>query len=359
MGAMEASPPVSVGDVVLSGVGVRFDAAWAVDGISLTLRRGCVTALLGASGSGKSTLLRAIAGLERIARGEIRMGPQVLANANTHLPPEARRVGVVFQDYALFPHMTAAQNVAFGLDARPRLQRQALAGDWLARVGLGDRRDAFPHELSGGEQQRVALARALAPEPAIVLLDEPFSALDPGLRSELRDLAGDVLRAAGCPALFVTHDADEALYMADQLAILSRGRLVQGGSPHEVYAHPADLTAAAALGSVNVHRGRVQGGVLTTPFVALPAPDLADGAPAVAVVRVEGVRPIPGTAFGVRDRRAQGPFTLLRVEAPCGALWKAQARADVVSDAGAGVSGGRCDLSIAPGAAHVFADLTA
>ena len=189
----------------------------ALAGADLDLRAGHITALLGPSGSGKSTLLRAIAGLERLDAGSIRLGETIWDDKQIHLPPEARRVGMVFQDYALFPHMTALANVAFGLSGADK-KAHALAQ--LEVAELGHRAKAYPHELSGGEQQRVALARALAPHPAVVLLDEPFSGLDRRLRGELRERTVDTLRAARTTALIVTHDAEEAMAVADELAFV-------------------------------------------------------------------------------------------------------------------------------------------
>ncbi|MBI1250369.1 MAG: ATP-binding cassette domain-containing protein [Alphaproteobacteria bacterium] len=299
-----------------------FDGAAAVDGVSLTAPAGQVLALLGPSGSGKSTLLRLIAGLEPLDDGEIRIAGELVSARNHLIAPERRRVGVVFQDYALFPHLNAAENVAFGLTHLPKDDRRSAALAWLDRVALERRAHAYPHEMSGGEQQRVALARALAPQPRAVLLDEPFSGLDAQLRANLRDLTLSAIREADATAIFVTHDADEALYVADRLAVLNAGRVLQEDAPRAVYDRPASPEAAAALGPVNVAQADVVGGVAQTPFGGVPAPSLSG--PVRVAVRAEAVTLVPGDAARVIDRRPQGPHDLVRLEAG-GMVWSARA----------------------------------
>ncbi|MBU6371341.1 MAG: ABC transporter ATP-binding protein [Alphaproteobacteria bacterium] len=312
--------------ITIAGVTRRYGARLALDDVSLALPAGRITALLGASGSGKSTLLRLIAGLEPVDAGEIRLGEARVSAPGVTTPPELRRVGMVFQDFALFPHLSAADNVAFGLKDRPKPERRAEAMRLLDLVGLAGRADAFPHMLSGGEQQRVALARALAPRPRALLLDEPFSGLDPGLRAELRETTLTVLREAGATAVFVTHDADEALYVADLLAILKDGRVLQLDTPRAVYDTPACAAAAAALGPINVLRTQVKAGIAQTPFGAIDAAGCADG-PADVVVRAEALRSIAtpagtGTAVArVIDRRPQGAVDLVRLESQ-GVTWR-------------------------------------
>jgi iron(III) transport system ATP-binding protein len=313
-------------DVVLSNVRRLYGGVAAVEDVSLHAPKGKVMALLGASGSGKSTVLRLIAGLEPVDAGEIRLGGVLVSRSGFTTPAETRRVGMVFQDYALFPHLSVGANVAFGLDKLARADRDAQALAWLDRVGLEHRAQAYPHELSGGEQQRVALARALAPKPLAVLLDEPFSGLDPVRRAALRDAALAALAETGTTTLFVTHDAEEALLVADRLAILKNGNLLQEGAPREVYDLPASLDAAAALGPVNVFAGRVERGAVATPFGSVAAAHLAEGCMAHAVVRAEAVMLRPGAAARVLDVRPHGAHDLVRIEAQ-GVTWRTLAPA--------------------------------
>lgn len=270
--------------VVVSQASRRFGARVAVNRADLVLRPGRITALLGPSGCGKSTLLRMIAGLEPLDGGQIRGGDQWSADARAATPPEARDVGLVFQDYALFPHLTVLQNVAFGLRGLPRAERKARAMALLESVRLADRASAWPHALSGGEQQRVALARALARRPRAVLLDEPFSGLDRHLKAEVREGLVAALRQAGAAVLIVTHDAEEALLTADDLALMSAGRILQTGMPEDCYRRPASLTAARLLGEVETLPAMVTGGVAASALGRFPAPGLTDG-PAVVAAR--------------------------------------------------------------------------
>lgn len=233
----------------------RYGLTAVVEDVSLTLRPGEISALLGGSGAGKSTLLRLLAGLEPVDAGEIRLGEQVLSSETQMVPAEKRRIGLIFQDFALFPHLTSAQNVAFGLKHLGKSAAQAASAEWLERLGLTGRAGAYPHELSGGEQQRVAIARALAPEPAAILMDEPFSGLDPSLRGNVRDIALAAIRAAGIPALLVTHDPAEAMESADRIAILRAGHLLQEGAAAEIYMQPNSAAVAAALGPVSRLKG--------------------------------------------------------------------------------------------------------
>lgn len=306
--------------VTLSHVRRAYNGVAALDDVTLTAPDGKVLALLGPSGSGKSTILRLIAGLEPVDAGEIRFGEDLVSAPHHTLPAEARRVGMVFQDFALFPHLTIGGNVAFGLHTHARGEREAVALRWLERVGLKHRAHAYPHELSGGEQQRVALARALAPQPRAILLDEPFSGLDPVLRAELREATLAALAEARTTAVFVTHDAEEALLVADRLAILKGGRLLQEAAPREAYDAPVSVDAAAALGPVNMFRGRAENGAVGTPFGKVAAPRIADGGPARVAVRAEALSLTPGTLARVRDIRPHGAHDLARIEAQ-GLVW--------------------------------------
>jgi iron(III) transport system ATP-binding protein len=262
-----------------------FGTLRAVDGVDLDVPSGGTCALLGPSGCGKTTTLRMIAGLERPDGGEIVVGGRVVSGEDRFVPAEQRRIGMVFQDYALFPHMDVAANVGYGLGRKPDAGRVREA---LELVGLGERGDCFVHELSGGQQQRVALARALAPTPDLVLLDEPFSNLDASLRERLRQEVSEILRTAGVTAIFVTHDQEEAMSIAEQVAVMREGRVEQAGTPEEVYLRPATRWMATFLGDIEVLPGEARGGHATCELGRLPIELQLDGAVDV-LVRPEGL----------------------------------------------------------------------
>lgn len=266
-----------------------YDGKPALAGVSLVLAPGEVVALLGPSGCGKTTLLRIAAGLERPRAGRVAAGGRLLAGAGTFVEPEARGIGLMFQDYALFPHMSVADNVAFGLVGRPAAERRAIVADLLARIGLPDRGGAYPHMLSGGEQQRVALARALAPRPAVLLMDEPFSNLDQRLRRGMRAETTDLLRATGAAALIVTHDPDDAMAVADRIALMRGGRIVQAGTPEAVWMRPVDRWAAAFFADLEEMPAAVRAGRAETPLGSFAAAGLADG-PALVCIRRDAFR---------------------------------------------------------------------
>jgi iron(III) transport system ATP-binding protein len=219
-----------------------------VDGLSLDLAPGEIGCLLGASGCGKTTALRAVAGFEPLCAGRILIAGEEVSSSSAMVPPERRRVGMMFQDYALFPHLTAAQNIDFGLHGRTRTQRTARVTELLAMIGLHDAGPAYPHELSGGQQQRIALARALAPAPAVLLLDEPFSNLDADVRVRLAAETRDLLAATGSTVLMVTHDQSEAFAFADRVGLMDGGRLLQWDRPEALFARPADRRVAGFIG---------------------------------------------------------------------------------------------------------------
>jgi iron(III) transport system ATP-binding protein len=286
----------------------------AVDGASLELKVGRITCLLGPSGCGKSTLLRLIAGLEPLDGGVVRSPARVLSGHGAFVAPEERDIGFVFQDYALFPHLTVEENVAFGLRRRPARERRATALAQLGRVRLADRAGAYPQALSGGEQQRVALARALAREPAAVLLDEPFSGLDGRLKAEVRDAALEALRASNAAVLIVTHDAEEAMMMADDLALMTAGRILQVGTPRDCYLHPVSVAAARLLGEANELPASIRDGRAETPFGAAPTGVASAGA--TIMVRPEGVLLTGnGAPARVLAARFAGASALLTLEA--------------------------------------------
>ncbi len=241
----------------LDNVTRRFGQRSAVAGLSLQLPKGTIGCLLGPSGCGKTTALRAIAGFEPIDAGEIRANGRVLSTQGFTAAPEERRIGMVFQDYALFPHLTVLDNVAFGLHRFPKQAKRSRAREMLAIVGLSEYDAHYPHQLSGGQQQRVALARALAPEPELVLLDEPFSSLDVELRERLSAEVRTVLKSLDATALLVTHDQQEAFAVADVVGVMKDGRLQQWDAPYELYHRPATRFVADFIGQGVFVRGEV------------------------------------------------------------------------------------------------------
>ncbi|GAA5165311.1 ABC transporter ATP-binding protein [Viridibacterium curvum] len=240
---MSASPVLSVENLHLA-----YGKHEVVHGASFQLQQGSIACLLGPSGCGKTSILRAIAGFEPVRDGEIHFDGRRIAASDLHLAPEARRIGMVFQDYALFPHLTVADNIAFGLRDMDRAARAARVAEMLALIGLPDIGTRYPHELSGGQQQRIALARALAPHPALILLDEPFSNLDVDLRERLSLEVRDILKRAGTTAILVTHDQHEAFAMADEIGVMSEGRIRQWDTPYRLYHEPADRFVADFVG---------------------------------------------------------------------------------------------------------------
>ena len=262
-------------ELEVRGASVGFGGVPVLAGVDVALGAGEIGALLGPSGAGKTTLLRAIAGFEPLLAGEVRLGGRVLAGPGLRLPPEQRGIGMVFQDFALLPHLDALANVRFGLHRLPRAEADARAREMLALVGLSEAADRAPHQLSGGQQQRVALARALAPRPALVLLDEPFSSLDPELRERLALDVRAVLKAAGVGALMVTHSRAEAFSLADRIGVVADGRLLQWASAYELYHRPASRQVAETCGEGAFLRATHLGeGRLDTPVGPLHAPRL-------------------------------------------------------------------------------------
>ncbi|MBK8158070.1 MAG: ABC transporter ATP-binding protein [Rhodospirillaceae bacterium] len=263
----------------------------AVDHVSLHVDEGEVICLLGPSGCGKSTILRLAAGLETVQQGRVAMQDQLVADGalGQSLPPERRGVGLVFQDFALFPHLTVARNVAFGLARLDASQRAVRIAEVLGQVDMADYADAYPHALSGGQQQRIALARALAPQPAILLLDEPFSGLDARLREQIRDDTLHVLKRSGTATLMVTHDPEEAMFMADRIYLMQAGRVVQSGSPDAIYHRPVSPFVARFFTATNDLGGVVHGGMVQCPLGDLPAPGYAEGAVVQILLRPESI----------------------------------------------------------------------
>ncbi|MEM8620460.1 MAG: ABC transporter ATP-binding protein [Actinomycetota bacterium] len=326
---MGASPPAIAAEHVVK----RFGSTVAVDDASVDVADGEIVAVLGPSGSGKTTMLRVVAGFEQPDGGEVWIGGRQVAGDGAWVEPDQRRVGMVFQDGALFPHLTVSENIEFGKPSA------GVASRCLDLVGLSDRAGAHPHELSGGERQRIALARALAIEPDVVLLDEPFASLDAALRVSLRTDVAEILRSAGTSALLVTHDQDEAFAVADRIVVMHDGTVEQTGAPEEIYDTPATRWVAEFLGAANVVPGDLSEGFVDCELGRLPArvrhrSDLLSGTRRVdVIVRPEAivataeasdVDGIPSCPARVVSRSFQGGDVLLGVQLPSGARLEAR-----------------------------------
>ncbi|MEX1147075.1 MAG: ABC transporter ATP-binding protein [Sphingomonadales bacterium] len=304
----------------LEGIRHSFDGTEVVRGVSLTVHAGEVVSLLGPSGCGKTTCLRIAAGLEPVQAGSVRIDGQELGAPGVHVPPEERSVGLVLQDYALFPHLRVVDNVAFGVRRKGRSAADArtVAMAMLERIGLGDHGQSFPHVLSGGEQQRVALLGAMAPGPRVMLMDEPFSGLDVTLRDMVRDSTLALLKEAGVPTLFVTHDPEEAMRLADRVAIMKAGRILQTGAPQEVYYSPASAQVVSFFGAVNRFETRIAEGRAPLALCDVPVTGIADGTPVEVLLRPQAIRldrgmhgiPVAGGAV-VERTQFMGPAFLV------------------------------------------------
>lgn len=277
--------------LTMRGISHAFGRHQVLNDVSLHVDQGLVACLLGPSGCGKTTLLRIAAGLEPLQRGRVEIGERVVAEAGlAELPPEQRNVGLMFQDYALFPHLTVAENVNFGIVV-PSQDRKAWTESAFERMGLTGFADRYPHELSGGQQQRVALLRALAPEPSVLLLDEPFSGLDVTRRAQVREQTHALLKETGHTALMVTHDPEEAMFMSDQLLIMDEGRIVQTGNPIQIYQHPVSAFVASLFGPINSVTAVVeQDGHVDTVLGRFTVFGIEPGTTVQVLVRPEGVR---------------------------------------------------------------------
>jgi iron(III) transport system ATP-binding protein len=295
--------PVFAGEVSFEGVSYVINGKTILDNVSLTVPAGKIACLVGPSGCGKTTLLRLAAGILRPASGRILLDQQEVAGPKRHVPPERRNVGLVFQDFALFPHMTVLENVAYGLTALDRREALRVAAIALQRVGLSHVTHLYPTLLSGGEQQRVALARAVVPRPQVLLLDEPFSGLDQRLKEAVRDDTLALLKETRATAILVTHDPEEALAVADQIHVMQQGRIAQSGTPDELIHKPQTLGVARFFRNHNQFQCVVRHGRIETPIGSLKASHMAEGA------RVEAL--VPPTAITVQKSIGNGNATIV------------------------------------------------
>ncbi len=325
--------------ISVENVSVSYGDAGALDDFSLDVAQGSLVALVGPSGCGKTTALRVIAGFQHPDEGKVTIHGTVVVGNGKDVPPEKRNVGMVFQEYALFPHISVAENVGYGVRGADRIQR---VHDVLKLVGLEHHGSRFPHELSGGEQQRVALARALAPQPDVVLLDEPFSNLDAPQRERMRRELRKILKGAGATAVFVTHDQAEALAIADVIAIMRDGRIVQFGIPDDVYAEPVDPWVARFLGDAILLSGVVQDGHVATILGSIDT-RLPAGSHTDVMIRPEWISPRidPDGRGKVVDREFYGHDQRVEIELPGGERIEA-----LVPTANRMTVGDRVDLEI-------------
>lgn len=322
--------------LTFEGVERRYGDFYALRGVDLDIAPGEIVCLLGPSGCGKTTLLRIASGIERPSAGRVLINQHEVAGSKRFVPPEERSVGLMFQDFALFPHLTVLENVVFGLKESPRDEARSEALAALARVGLRKLAGSYPHMLSGGQQQRVALARALVPRPSVMLMDEPFSGLDVQLRVEMQEQTLALLRETRATSLIVTHDPEEAMRLGDRIAVMRGGRIVQFGEAEKLYARPADLFVARLFSEINEVSLPVGQSGIDTPIGLLPVPaGLREGERAVVCIRERGVelKPsgtgLPGRVLHVRflgdidllEIGVQGFELPLRVRMPHYALW--------------------------------------
>jgi iron(III) transport system ATP-binding protein len=338
-GTVGASIPA---ELTFENVSEIYGSTRALDGVSLTVAPGEIVCLLGHSGCGKTTLLRVAAGVETPSEGRVFLDKIEVSGPKTLLPPEQRGTGLMFQDYALFPHLTVLENVAFGLRDLSAGEAQANARRALARVGLEDKARAYPDILSGGEQQRVALARSIAPRPGVLLMDEPFSNLDRRMRDAIREETIAILREMGATTIVVTHDPEEAMRIADRIVLMRSGRIVQVGDAEAIYRRPVDLFAARFFCDFNELDGLAKSRTVSTPVGVFPAPGVAEGEPLIVCIRPLAVRVKPvgqGAPSRIVARRFLGALAVLDVavqglEAPLKALVRASMDAQVGQDVG-------------------------
>ncbi len=330
----------------LEGVRKKFGSQWVVDDITFAVGDGEILTLLGPSGCGKTTLLRLIAGFETLDGGSIIMGDRQVASLDRHVPPESRSIGMVFQDYALFPHLTVWQNVTFGLQKYPRPQQQGLASEAIALVGLNGLEKRYPHQLSGGQQQRIALARALAPHPPLILLDEPLSNLDVQVRLRLRYELRKILKKAKIAAIFVTHDQEEALSISDRIAVLHQGHLEQWDTPEQIYRAPRSRFVAEFVTQANFLAARRESGGWFTELGLLPGQTQPQSSEAELQQWEVSIRPEEldlrrtnePSGFVISDRAFLGRDFLYSLRTPSGQELTARSSAEIAIGSAIAVS---------------------
>lgn len=274
----------------LENIELAFDGFCVLNRINLSVDRGEFVCLLGPSGCGKTSTLRVCAGLETPIRGRVIVDGQIVTDGSDVLPPEKRKIGFLFQDFALFPHLNVFKNVAFGLKDFPKSEIEDRVQEVLKQVRMEKYANALPHMLSGGQQQRVALARAMAPQPRIILLDEPFSGLDSGLRAEIRDQTLHILKSSNVAAVMVTHDPEEAMFMGDRIILMKDGNIVQDGTPTELYSQPVDHFAASFFGEINILKGVIKNDQAKTVLGYVPAKGFKEGEKVDVLVRPENIK---------------------------------------------------------------------
>ena len=274
----------------LSGVNLWFNDSHVIKDLSFQVQQGEIVSLLGPSGCGKTTVLRLIAGLEKPWSGCISLADEVISSKELILEPHKREIGFLFQDYALFPHLTVAQNVGWGLSGYNKKRTQKRTREMLKNIRMVEHENKYPHELSGGEQQRVALARARAPDPNLILLDEPFSGLDTTLRNTIREETNSMLRQQGTTVVMVTHDPDEAMLMADRIVLMNEGRVMQIGTPGEIYSFPTSIFAASFFGEVNHFSGKVENNQVHTIAGFFPNQKYKNGCEVDVIIRPESIK---------------------------------------------------------------------
>jgi len=337
--AIPAPATGETGVIHLQGVECRYPGSDtpAISNFDLLIRPGEFVSILGRSGAGKTTALRVVAGFEQVSSGYVRIGGQLVGSSFVHVPPDQRRIGLVFQDYALFPHLTVAKNVEFGLKDLPADQRSARIAPVLDMVGMSGYESRYVHELSGGQQQRVAIARALAPDPVALLLDEPFSNLDRQLRAALRRDIKEIVRKTGATTLLVTHDREEALATSDRIAVMGQNSIEQIGTPEEVYQNPVSADVAKLIGPCELIPGVFRGGVVMTEAGVFPTRvtadnSISDGEQVLALMRaseleIETASEDEQRTGTVELREFEGEFSEYSIRLDSGTLLRVRRRA--------------------------------